>query len=358
MNRRRNGAGRSWWGAVLLLLATAAAARGAQAPAPATLVDGLGRRVVLPPAAERIISLEPEITRIIVALGAGDRLVGLDFFLRHHDHVFPLVFPPAAALPVVSNQAQDISYEEAVRLRPDIVFVSPSEAGAAESIRKKLGVPVVALASMGRFEGLLDEIGLLGRILGREARAAELAALFRRTLAAVGSPAAAGGAGKAPSVYLSFWGSLVRTPVFYEPVEAAGGRNVASGLLPERLGAAGAAVDIERILVWDPDVILVQGNYPPGERAVTVEAILRDPRLASLKAVRTGRVHYTFGYWYWWDPALVLVETLYLARLFRDGDAGPFDLVGEGDTVFKAFYGVEGAFGRLSRILACHEWTR
>jgi iron complex transport system substrate-binding protein len=340
-----------------ILLVFAAAARAAQAPAPVTIVDSLGRKVTIPGAVNRIISLEPEITRIIVALGAGERLVGIDFFLRHHDHLFPLVFPPSAGLPVVSNQGQDLSYEEAIHLRPDVIFVSPSEFGAAGAIERKMRVPVVALASMGRFEGLLGEIGTLGRVLGREGRAAELTALFEDRLGAAGRRAASVPAEARPSVYLSFWGSLSRTPVSYEPVEAAGGRNVASGILPERLGAAGATVSLEKILIWDPDVILVQGNYAPEERAVTVETILIDPRLASLKAVRNRRVHYTFGFWYWWDPALVLVETLYLSRLLHpDGSPAP-DLVREGDAIFKDFYGVEGAFGNLCRILGCDEWT-
>ncbi len=160
-----------------------------------------------------------------------------------------------------------------------------------------------------------------------------------------------------PSVYLAFWNSLVRTPVSYDPVEAAGGRNAASGVLPEYLGAAGATISIETLIAWDPEVILVQGNYPPAERRVSVGTVLRDPRLASLRAVRSGRVHYTFGFWYWWDPALVLVETLYLSGLLRAGaPAGP-GLVATGDSVFKEFYGVEGAFSALCRILDCHEWT-
>ncbi|NTU51601.1 MAG: ABC transporter substrate-binding protein, partial [Candidatus Aminicenantes bacterium] len=159
------------------------------------------------------------------------------------------------------------------------------------------------------------------------------------------------------SVYLSFWGSLVRTPVSYEPVEAAGGRNVASGALPDHLGTAGLTISLEKLLVWDPDVILIQGNYPPGERQVTVEGVLRDPRLASLRAVRTGRVHYTFGFWYWWDPALVLVETLHLARLFHPGSAPGGDLVRTGDEIFKDIYGTEGLFSALCRVLECHAWT-
>jgi iron complex transport system substrate-binding protein len=342
--------------AILAALATAFSVDG-QDRGPLTFVDSLGRTVVIPGKVERIISLEPEVTRIIVALGEGKRLVGIDFFLRHHDRLFPLVFPPSERLPVVSNQGQDLNYEEAIRLRPDLIFSSPSEFRMTEAIERKMSVPVAALASMGKFRDLVTEIETLGRILGRERRAAELATYFTARMESVRRAAAASGAADGPTVYLSFWGSLVRTPVSYEPVDAAGGSNPASRLLPSYLGTAGATVSIEQILRWDPEVILVQGNYPPAERRVTVESILRDSRLASVRAVRTGRVHYTFGFWYWWDPALVLIETAYLARLFNPGRFPDFDLVREGDEIFKEFYGLEGLFSALCRVLECHEWN-
>lgn len=339
------------------VFALAVPALAAQSPAPVSVVDSLGREVAVPGTISRIISLEPEITRIIVALGAGKRLVGIDFFLRHHDHLFPLVFPAAELLPVVSNQGQELNYEEAIRLRPDIVFASPSEFRMADSIEKKLRIPVVSLASMGRIGALLDEIGIVGRILGREDRAARLVAIFRENLANVRGLASSRTGGEHPSVYLAFWGSLVRTPVSYEPVDMAGGRNVASGLLPDYLGAAGATVSIEKILLWDPEVILVQGNYLPAERQLTIEGIFRDRRLASIRAVKSGRVYYTFGFWYWWDPALVLVESLYLSRLLNSSPVSPSDLGREGDAIFREFYGVDGAFKALCRVLACDEWT-
>ena len=338
-------------------LVVAASAGAGQVRDSITVVDSLGRKVLVPGKIERLISLEPEVTRIIVALGAGERLVGIDFFLRNHDRLFRLVFPPSERLPVVSNQGQDLNYEEAIRLRPDLIISSPSEFGMAEAIERKMSVPVAALASMGKFRDLLAEIETLGRILGQEERAAELASFFVSRMEAVRGIDSDRAADAGPGVYLSFWGSLLRTPVSYEPVDAAGGKNLAAGLLPSYLGTTAATVSIEQILLWDPEVILVQGNYPPAERQVTVEGILRDPRLASLRAVRTGRVHYTFGFWYWWDPALVLVETAYLARLFHPASFPDFDLTREGDAVFKEFYGVEGLFSALCRVLACHEWT-
>ncbi|MGA2534244.1 MAG: ABC transporter substrate-binding protein [Candidatus Aminicenantales bacterium] len=322
------------------------------------VTDSLGRRVGIPPRVRRIISLEPEITRIIVALGGGDRLVGLDFFLRHHDHLFPLLFPAGAGLPVVSNQGQDPNYELVLKLRPDVLFSSPSEFQSTETMQIKLRTPVAALASSGKFDNLLDEIETVGRVIGREDRARELADYFRKRVGAVRQALRVAPAGTGPRVYLAFWGSPLRTPVSYEPVDAAGGTNCAAGLLPSYLGAAGATVPLEQILRWDPDVILVQGNYLPGDRTVTVEGILRDPRLASLKAVRAGRVHYTFGFWYWWDPALVLVETLYLARLFHPRQFPDFDFEKEGNKIFREFYGVDGAFTALAKVLNCDEWVR
>ena len=342
--------------AVAVLAVAAGGACGQERPA-LTIVDSLGRKVPVPGKVDRIISLEPEATRVIVALGAGESLVGIDYFLRHHDRLFPLVFPQGSRLPVVSNQGQEIRTEEAVRLRPDLVIASPSEAWSADAIAKKIEVPVVALASMGRFADLITEIEVLGQMLRRQERAARLISYLRTRLDEAARATPRDRPGPGPSVYLTFWGSLVRTPVSYEPVEAAGGRNVASGLLPDSLGSIALTVSLEQLHVWDPDIILIHGNYPPDERRVTVEGLPKDPRIASLRAVRTGRVHYTFGFWYWWDPALVVIETLYLARLFRSGAMPSTELVRLGDEVFREFYGVEGVFGALCRVLECHEWS-
>ncbi len=339
-----------------LLIAVPPAAAGPAGQKDAQVTDSLGRRVAIPARVDRIISLEPEITRLVVALGAGDRLVGLDYFLRHHDHLFAAIFPRGRELPVVANGGQELNLELALGLAPDIVFCSPSEAGTISAVENRLRVPVVALSSLGRFDALLDELRLLGRILGREARAAALEKFFRDKVGSIRQAAGTVPPEKRPRVYLAFWGEVTRTPVSYEPVEAAGGRNVASGLLPQSLGSPGATVSIEKLVAWDPDVILIQGNHLPSERRVTVEGLLADSRLGSLKAVRTKRVYYTFGYWYWWDPALALLETAFLGRILNPEAFPDFDLEREGNALYREFYGVDGAFTRLSRFLGCDEW--
>jgi len=322
-----------------------------------TIKDSLDRTVAIPSRVERIITIQPEISRLIVALGAGDTLVGVDYTLRLRDPLFMIVYPEGSRLPLVSMAENNINLEMVLRLKPDLVFVSPYERQIVSALQRKTQIPVVALSSMGSFSKLVEEARLVGRILGRERRADELAAYFDETLRRLGASLKNVPQNKKPRVYLSFGGSLTRTPIFYEPVNAAGGTNVAEKLLPDFLGVITTAVNIEQIVRWDPDIILVHGNYPPPERKVTPVGVLADSRLASVKAVKAKKVYYTFGFWDWWDMAEVLTETLYLANMFYPDAFPGFDLKREGDAIIKKFYGVEGGFSALSKILRCDEWT-
>ena len=342
---------------LLLLTAVLAAPPGASPAQTVTVRDDLRREVEVPVPAARILSLQPEVTRIIVALGAGERLVGLDSFIRDNDHLFDLVFAGGKRLPVVSTPDGGVNKEFVARLQPSLVFVSPTEQQVPDSIQRSLGIPVLAMASMGRIDGLLGEIELLGKVTGRTERAAGLTEYFRKKLEGLAGLSLTTAPAAKPRVYLAFWSSLLRTPVFYEPVELAGGANVAGGLLPSYLGTIGAVVSLERIVRWDPDVILVQGNYLPKDRLVTVDSLLEDPRLRAVKAVREGRVHYTFGFWYWWDPACVLAETLYLAKLFQPVKLASLDVEAEGNAIFREFYGQDGLFTTLAEVLDFNGWT-
>jgi iron complex transport system substrate-binding protein len=334
-----------------------AAAPASQAPR-MTLKDSLGRTVTIPAKVERILSLQPEITRIIVALGAGERLVGIDYFLRHDDRLFKIIYPQESRLPVVSRPDDSVNKELVVRLDPDVVFASPSEFQAPDSIQRNLGIPVIALSSLGHFDKLLGEIELVGAVTGLEDRAQELVTFFQDKIRPISEHAASVPSEKKPRIYLSFWSSLTRTPVFYEPVNSAGGINLAENLLPSSLGSIQTVITLEQILKWDPEIILIQGNFPPEERMVTVKQVLEDRRLSSLQAVKDKQVYYTFGFWYWWDPAEVLVETLYLAGMFYPEKFGRIDLAKEGQEIFTKFYREQGAFSALWKLLNLHEWTR
>ncbi len=318
---------------------------------PVVVLDSLKRKVELPTRVTRILSLQPEITRIIVALGAGHSLLGIDRFLRFEDHHFSIILPAASELPLVALSDESVNAEVILRFKPELVFTSPSEPALTNSLSRKLSLPVVALSSLGRFDLLLEEIEIVGRLAGREPRAGELRRYFEEKTEAVRTLIAAAARKPRPRVYLAFWSSLVMTPVNYDPVNVAGGENLAEGLLPSYLGTARTVVSLEQLLDWNPEIILIHGNYPPAERQLTRDAVLADRRLASVEAVKRGQVYYTFGFWYWWDPAEALFEVYYLASLFYPELRLKLDLEKEGEEIFTKFYGSPEAFRHLLQVL-------
>ncbi|MDI6844567.1 MAG: ABC transporter substrate-binding protein [Candidatus Saccharicenans sp.] len=319
-----------------------------------TIKDNLGRRVKIPEKVERIVCLQPELLRILAALNSQHRVVAVDRFPSRYDHLMRIIFPDVEKLPVVSITGEDVNIERIIQLEPDLVLVSPSELNLATQLTRKLKCPVVSLSSMGSIERLLEEIEILAAITGNQKRGKEIVRFMKEEINMVRQKSAS--YGRKPRVYLSFWGSILRSPFSYDPVDLAGGINLAGQFKSVHQGSDTVVLKLETLLGMDPDIILVQGNYPPEERQVSVESVLTDARLQSLKAVKERKVHYTFGFWYWWDPALVLVESHYLAELFQKGQVEGNSIISLGERIFYFFYGRPGLFEKLCAKIKAYEW--
>jgi iron complex transport system substrate-binding protein len=130
-----------------------------------------------PAPAYRIVSMNPSLTRILVALGARDDLVGVDDFSARAE-------PGVARLPRVGGLYAP-SLEAVVALRPDLVVLVPSvEQRAFRARLEGLRIPVLVLDPV-TFDDVLDTIAELGRRVGRDAAARERIAAIRRTRDAV-----------------------------------------------------------------------------------------------------------------------------------------------------------------------------
>lgn len=98
------------------------------------IADDRQQTVELPRPAARIVSLQPSLTETLCALGACDRLVGVD---RHSN------WPESVRqLPQVGNLA-DAHVERIIALRPDLVLVRPRNR-VVERL-EGLGIKVLAL---------------------------------------------------------------------------------------------------------------------------------------------------------------------------------------------------------------------
>jgi len=121
---------------------------------------------------QRIVSLNPSLTAILVAIGAGDRLVGVDDFSARSQ-------PAVAHLPRVGG-LYNTSLESIAALSPDLVVLVPS--AEQRDLRARLAefdVDVLELDPVG-FDDVLETIETLGSRAGRAAPARQRVAEIRR----------------------------------------------------------------------------------------------------------------------------------------------------------------------------------
>ncbi len=146
--------------------------------APSTAVsveDDAGHLVVLPHPARRVVSLVPSATDVLVALGAGDRIVGR----TDYDTA-----PEVADRPSVGG-GLDPSLETLVAVEPDLV-IAWAEAGPS-SLRgqlEPLGIGVFGLRSQDTTD-VFGAIRSLSHLVARDSAGGVLASRIRRELAAI-----------------------------------------------------------------------------------------------------------------------------------------------------------------------------
>lgn len=118
----------------------------------------------------RVVSLNPSLTAMAVALGAADRLVGIDDYSARLE-------PSIAGLPRVGG-LHSPSLETVVALRPDVVVLVPSV--AQRDFRQRLaGLGIrVEVFENARFDEVLENIARMGALLEQpEAAARRIAAI-------------------------------------------------------------------------------------------------------------------------------------------------------------------------------------
>ena len=239
-------------------------------PSPGDVKDARGRTITLHGAPGRIVSLGPNITEIIYALNRGDSLVGrTDWCDYPHE---------ASTIPSVGGP-KDPSLETILSLRPDLVIASTHAPLESLGIMEEAGLLTLVLYGPETYDGAYQVIETVGRILGADAAAAELLEEMRRRTAAVLTRAAA--LTDKPRVYYAVgfgeggdWTATGDTFI-HQMLTMAGGRNVAAG-------AAGWSFSLERLVLEDPDMIILNRGL--------ANSFKRTPIYKELKAVKDGQI--------------------------------------------------------------------
>jgi iron complex transport system substrate-binding protein len=312
------------------LLACALLTGGAQAAT--TVTDLAGRTVRLPDRVDRILLGEGRLLPALAVVDPQvvDRLVGMmgDFEQLDEDgYALWLVrFPQLGRVPRIGrSQAGTFSDERALQLRPQVaIFGLDGDHGPGARDRETLArleaAGVAVLFVDFRHDPLRDtprSITLLGDVLGRPAAAQAFNTVWQQQLRRVQQRLAARRP-EPPRVFLESRVGLssdcceTLVGLMGRLVDAAGGRNVAQGLLPGEHGV----LNPELLLATQPDVYIgtavgsaaTQARAPqrialgagvsPALATRSLRLALQRPTIAPLAAVREGRAHAIWHHFY------------------------------------------------------------
>jgi iron complex transport system substrate-binding protein len=258
--------------AAFFLLSSPACCRFQDQPARRTVRDGLRRDVSLPPVPRRIVSLAPSVTESVLALGFGDRLVGVSDFCR----------PPVNGGPVARVGGLLNPDLETIRsLHPDLLVGTtsgndPDLAGQAGA----LGIPLYILDAPD-IDGVLAGLEGLADALGDRPRGRQVAEGLRGRLEAVTRRVQ----GRArPRVLFVIWGDPLVVPgapaFLTDAISRAGGSSVTADA-----PAAHPAFSLESAIARAPEIIVMTRD-----NMALAERLRADPAWAGVPAVRSGRV--------------------------------------------------------------------
>ncbi len=235
------------------------------------VTDDLGRTVNIPIKVTRVVSLAPNLTESIFAVGADDRLVGVTTFCN---------YPEQAKAIAKIGDTMNPNMESIVALKPDIVFVST--ASQIENFTRTLEANGIAVYIMNptSMDGVFKNLRQLGDVFGSVATADRVANDLQNRVKAVAEKSAKSGAVTRVFVQIS-----------KEPLFTIGKESFLTSILKEVLAESVTAnvetaypkLSKETASALDPEVIILsesEDNLEPNEvfknsRAVKTKRVFK-----------------------------------------------------------------------------------
>jgi len=227
----------------------------------------------------RILSLTPNITEILFAMGLGEKVVGRSTYCTYP--------PEVQAVPAVGDTLQ-INFQEVIRLQPTIALLVTRRDEVPRRLQG-LGVRTVSLQS-DRMNQMLDAVLTIGRETGHEAAAQ---ALLDRIQADLGGVRRSVAGLSRPKVLFAFPMTVGSSRIMVA------GRGTFVGDLLDVAGAENAypetadwpTVGPQQVVALAPEIVIINatGEDAPPDRAQAIRRAWAS--LESVPAVANGRVH-------------------------------------------------------------------
>ena len=331
---------------IVCLICSIAGCGSVKAPAvPAVsreFTDSLGRTVTLP---EKIgkLAMSGPLTQIYVFPLCPELLAGFSTaFSEDAEKYIPAEFIELPELGQLYGGKGTMNLEALLAAAPDVVVdVGEAKDGMAEDLDKlseQTGIPFVHVNAT--IAASPEAYRMLGELIGDSSKAEQLAAWCEKTLAAVNACMEKVDADKARKNVVYCLGpkglNVLADGSFHAQIVSLCANNAAKLESPVPHGD-GNEIDMEQLILWDPDVILFQHNSVYGE-------VGGNETWGQLRAVKDGQYYEIPCGPYGWISSPPAVQC-YLGMLWLTDTLYPdytdYDLKAEVTDYYKLFYGYE-----------------
>ena len=243
-----------------------------------TITDDLGVTVTIENPPERIVSLSPANSEILFALGLDEKIVGVTEYCT---------YPEAALSKEKIGGFSTVNIEKVSVLNPDLIVAADGNSEETVAHLRELGFTVITI-NADTIDTTLDDILLLGKATGADAKAEALVSSMKEDLAEIAEKTSAE---EKPTILHCMWTDplwVSGSGTFQdEMITAAGGINAAAA------EEGWVALTMEKFLTMNPDIIVVDSGNGMGVGADDAlrDFFLKDPRMQSLSAVQNERVY-------------------------------------------------------------------
>ena len=300
-----------------------------QAEGQIVLTDQAGREVVLEGPAQSIVSCYYISTYAAIALGAEDRVAGLEKKADTRP-IYQMTAPELLEKPQVGTM-KELDVEATAALEPELVIMPQALADYAGTLTQ-LGIPVLVVNPESH-EALVEMLQLMGTALGLEDRAEALASYYQEQLDRMAELTQDA---EAPVVYMGSNSSFLATAPasMYQStlIRQAGGVNAGDSLE----GDYWTEVSYEDVLAMAPQVVVL-----PAGAEYTVQDVEEDPQLSALPAVQDGAVYQMPGGIEEWDSPVPsgILGTMWMTSVLHT-DVYPFEeFTADAQDFYQTFYG-------------------
>ena len=246
---------------------------------PVTITDGLGEKVVIEEKPAKIISISPQTTENLFAVGAGEQVIGVTTYAD---------YPKEATKVDKIGTITEPNIEKIVAMEPDLVIAASVNKMETIERLKELNIKVAGFKA-SNVNTAIENIKKIGKITGNQDIAEQVTAdmyikisemknLIDKKLAN----------NNRPRVFYELWSDPLYTAgidnFIDDLIHMAGGFNI--GRLAE---TQWPQFSLEKLLVEDPEVYISTPHS--AEMQVSKESIKNRKRFKNITAIKNDRVY-------------------------------------------------------------------